>query len=140
MWGLSRLLDLPALLMELLKGWMGLKAKEVDAGVEASKNARDVATAVVSNDTARIQASRDITLGAMNHPLWWFAWGLGVFPVLTYHAAVFWVSTFPGLGWTVLKVPGDQIEFAHTVTNWMFGLGGGSAVVTSIISAWRKRV
>jgi hypothetical protein len=98
-----------------------------------------VSIAVVQAELARQAALKDITLNAMSHPIWWVAWGIGVFPVLTYHACVFWVSTFPGLGWEVLKVPAEQSAFGNTVVQWMFGIGGASALVTSVAQSWSKR-
>jgi hypothetical protein len=127
----------------VLNGLLSYLNKKQDNALEqfriGNTNGRDVSIEVVKAELARANALKDITINAMSHPVWWVAWAIGVFPVLTYHACVFWVSTFPGLGWTILKVPADQIEFGRTVVQWMFGIGGASALVTGITSAWTKR-
>jgi hypothetical protein len=127
--------DLPGLLKDLL-GYMG---KREDTKVSASVNAKDVSTAIVQSETERNKGVVNVTLAMMNHPIFWCAWGLGVFPVFAYHAAVFWVSTFPFWGWTVLKVPPDQMEFAKTVVGSVFTLTGTSAVIAGLAAAWTKK-
>jgi hypothetical protein len=127
----------------LLNGLLTYLNKKQDNALEqfriGNTNGRDVSIAVVQAEIARQTAMKDVTISAMSHPIWWVAWALGVFPVLTYHACIFWVSTFPGLGWTVLQVPADQAEFGRTVVQWMFGIGGASALVTGVTKAWTKR-
>jgi hypothetical protein len=127
--------DLPGLLKDLF-GYMG---KREDTKVSASVNAKDVSTAIVQSETERNKGVVNVTLAMMNHPIFWCAWGLGVFPVFAYHAAVFWVSTFPFWGWTVLKVPPDQIEFSKTVVGSVFTLTGTSAVIAGLAAAWTKK-
>lgn len=126
-----------------LTGLLSYLNKKQDNALEqfriGNTNGRDVSIEVVKAELARVNALRDVTVSAMSHPIWWVAWGFGVFPVLSYHACIFWVSTFPGLGWEILKVPADQIEFGRTVVQWMFGIGGASALVTGISRAWAKR-
>jgi hypothetical protein len=127
--------DLPGLLKELL-GYLG---KREDTKVNASDNAKDVSVAIVQSETSRNNNVRDVTLAMMNHPIFWCAWGLGVFPVFLYHASIFWVSTFPFWGWKVLKVPPDQMEFAQTVVGSVFTLTGTSAVISGLAAAWTKK-
>lgn len=126
-----------------LNGILTYLNKQQDNALEqfrvGNTNGRDVSIAVVQAEIARQAALKDLTVNAMSHPIWWIAWGLGVFPVLGYHACIFWVSVFPSLGWTILKVPADQIEFGRTVTQWMFGIGGVSALVTGVSQVWSKR-
>jgi hypothetical protein len=127
--------DLPGLLRDLL-GYLG---KREDTKVNASDNSKDVSVAIVNSETKRFEGVVNVTMAMMNHPIFWCAWGLGVFPVFAYHAAVFWVSTFPFWGWTVLKVPSDQIEFSKMVVGSVFTLTGASTVVAGIAGAWMKR-
>jgi len=125
----SLLTNLPG----FLNGLVGYLAKRQDSS-------KEVALSVLLAEQARVNAMKDVTLSAMSHPIWWVAWGIGVFPVLFYHACIFFVSLFPWMGWTILKVPPDQIEFAHVVVNWMFGIGGASALVTGVAQWWRTRM
>jgi hypothetical protein len=117
--------------------------KKQDTALEqfriGNTNGKEVSIAVVQAELARQNALKDVTVSAMAHPVWWIAWGLGVFPVLMYHACVFWVSTFPEFGWTVLKVPADQADFARLVVGSMFGIAGASTIVTGVMQAWSKR-
>lgn len=126
-----------------LNGLLSYLNKKQDNALEqfriGNTNGKDVSIAVVQAELARTNALKDVTVSAMSHPIWWVAWSLGVFPVLAYHASIFWVSTFPGLGWTVLHVPQDQVEFGRTIVQWMFGISGASALVTSVASSWAKR-
>jgi hypothetical protein len=90
-WLISLLTSVPQLLTGLF-GWLN---KKEDTRVVENNNSATVSTAVIQNDTAHIAAVRDVTMAMLNHPVFWVAWGLGVFPVLLYHAAIFFVSTFP---------------------------------------------
>ncbi|MCP1937382.1 hypothetical protein J2R95_003177 [Bradyrhizobium japonicum] len=136
------------LLTQLLPGLFGWLNKKEDTRVVEINNSATVSTALVANDTSRIAAVRDVTLAMMNHPVFWVAWGLGVFPVLTYHATIFLVSTFPHLWlWStgipankaVLEVPAAQMEYARLVVGSVFTLTGVSTVVAGIASAWIRR-
>jgi hypothetical protein len=77
---------------------------------------------------------------AMSHPVWWVAWGLGVFPVFLYHASIFWVSTFPFWGWVVLKAPADALDFAKLVVGSMFGIAVHIICPRWDCHAWKQRV
>lgn len=127
----------------LANGLLTYLNKKQDTALEhfriGDTNGKDVSIAVVLAEQARVNALKDLQVNAMSHPVWWIAWGLGVFPVLGYYAAIFWVSTFPGLGWTVLKVPQDVIEYGRLVVGSMFGIAGASSIVTGIAHAWSKR-
>jgi hypothetical protein len=134
-WLITLLTSVPQLLTGLF-GWLN---KKEDTRTVEINNSATVSTAVIQNDTAHIAAVRDVTLAMMNHPVFWMAWGLGVFPVLLYHACIFFVSTFPALGWTVLKVPNEELEYARLVVGSVFTLTGTSTVVAGIASAWIKK-
>jgi hypothetical protein len=134
-WLITLLTSVPQLLTGLF-GWLN---KKEDTRVVENNNSATVSAAVIRNDTAHIAAVRDVTLSMMNHPVFWVAWGLGVVPVMLYHAAIFFVSTFPALGWTVLKVPDVELEYARLVVGSVFTLTGTSTVVAGIASAWIKR-
>jgi hypothetical protein len=122
-----------------LNGLLAYLNKRQDTEAVFNSNSKDVSIALVQAEAARQKSMADVSMAAMSHPIWWIAWSIGVFPVLTYHACVYWVSTFPSLGWVVLKVPADQIEMGHTIINWMFGISGASAFTAGIAHAWSKR-
>jgi hypothetical protein len=126
-----------------LNGILTYLNKRQDVALEqfriGNTNGRDVSLAVVQAELARVNALSDVTKSAMSHRIWWVAWGLGVFPVLAYHACIYWSSTFPGLGWTILKVPAEEAAFGTMVAQWMFGISGASAIVSGIANAWSKR-
>ncbi|MGZ3675360.1 MAG: hypothetical protein ACXVCO_13725 [Ktedonobacterales bacterium] len=134
-WLLNALTGLPAFLQGLL-GWLN---KKEDTAVVENNNAKDVSVAIVQNDTAHAGVVKDVTLAMMDHPVFWVAWGLGVFPVLLYHACIYFVSTFPFWGWTVLKVPHDELAFGQMVIGSVFTLTGVSSVVAGLAHAWIKR-
>jgi hypothetical protein len=140
---MSFLFSLLAGIPGVLNGILAYLNKKQDVALEqfriGNTNGKDVSIALVQAELARVNALADVNKSAMSHPIWWVAWALGVFPVLTYHACIFWSSTFPGLGWTILKVPADQAAFGIMVAQWMFGISGASAIVTGVASAWAKR-
>lgn len=136
---LSALLGLPALLTQFMGGLFGWLNKKQDTAVAQSNDARDVTVAALQSESTRYGAVKEVTMAMMNHPVFWIAWGLGVFPVLLYHAAIFFVSTFPVLGWTVLKVPDVELEYARLVVGSVFTLTGCSTVVAGLAHAWIKR-
>ena len=139
LWLIKLLTDIPALVG---KGFDFLN-KKVDADVEKTRinrtSQRDVDVAVISNDTAGKQAQKELNLVGMNHPIWWAGWGLFVFPVGLYHASIFWVSTFPGLGWSINRVPPMQEQWAMYIVLSLFGAQVTTGVVSSIVSAWSRR-
>lgn len=138
-WLFSLLTGLPG----MLNGILGYLNKKQDTALEqfriGNTNGKEVSVAVVLAEQARQKAVSDLQVNAMNHPIWWVAFALGVFPVLLYHACIFWVSTFPGLGWTVLRVPAEELEYARVITGYMFGIGGASTLVATAATAWLKR-
>lgn len=136
---LKALLGLTTLLPQIVTGVFGWLNKKQDTAVVESNNAATVSGAIVQAETARSHDVKDITLAMMDHPVFWCAWGLGVLPVLLYHACIFFVSTFPAFGWTVLKVPTEELEYARLVVGSVFTLTGVSTVVAGIASAWIKR-
>jgi hypothetical protein len=135
-WLFSLLTNIPG----FLNGLLAYLNKRQDTAVARSADAKDVTISTVQAEVTRLQLLKELSGAAMNHPIWWFAWAIGVFPVLTYHAAVYWVSVFPWWGWTVLQVPAEQAEFGRTVVGWMFGIGGASSLVTGLAHAWKTRV
>lgn len=133
---LQMLLGLPGILTGILSY---LNKRQDEAGV-ANGNSKEVSIAVVQAEIARQHSVASVITASMSHPIWWVAWGLGVFPVLVYYASIFWVSTFPFWGWTVLKAPADALDFAKLVVGSMFGIAGTSSVVAGIVHAWKQRV
>lgn len=131
----SWITGLPAFLQGVLT-WLN---KKEDTAVAENTSAKDVSVAIVNADQAHTAAIRDVTTAMFAHPVYWVAWSFGVFPVLLYHAAIYFVSTFPFWGWTVLKVPHEELAFGQMVIGSVFTLTGVSSVVAGIAHAWIKR-
>lgn len=131
--------SLSTLLPQIVTGTFGWLNKKQDTALAENSNAKDVTVALVQSEATHFSDVKDVTLAMMSHPIFWIAWGLGVFPVMLYHAAIFFVSTFPVLGWTVLKVPDVELEYARLVVGSVFTLTGCSTVVAGLASAWIKR-
>lgn len=136
---MSTLFGLLTFVPGFLNGLLTYLNKKQDTAAVFNGNAKDVTVAIVQAEVARQSAVRDITLSMMSHPVFWIAWGLGVFPVLLYHASIFFVSTFPTIGWTVLKVPAVELDYARLVVGSVFTLTGASTVVSGLANAWIKR-
>jgi hypothetical protein len=113
--------------------------KKEDTAVVQSGNSKDVSVAIVQAEGRRQERALSVYEIMLNHPIFWIAWGLGVLPVMLWHASIFWVSTFPFWGWLVLKVPPEQIEFSKTVVGNVFLLTGTSTIVAGIAHAWNKK-
>src|ERR1700737_4762488 len=124
-WLFSLLTGIPG----FLNGLLTYLNKRQDTAVAQNTNARDVGISVVQAEVSRIQANASVLQIAMGHPVFWIGWAIGVLPVMLYYGSIFWVSTFPGLGWEIAKAPADALEFGHQVTNWMFGIAGASSLV-----------
>lgn len=122
-----------------LNGFLTFLNKKQDTSAIFNTNAKDATVAIVQAEVARASAVKDVTLSMMSHSIFWIAWGLGVFPVLLYHAAIFFVSTFPVVGWTVHKVPDVELDYARLVVGSVFTLTGASTVVSGLAQAWTKR-
>jgi hypothetical protein len=136
---MSYLLGLITGLPEFLKGILAYLNKKEDTTVAENGNSKDVSIAIVQSETARTATAASVLKVAMDHPVFWIAWSLGVFPVMGYYASIFWVSTFPMWGWTVKMAPADALEFGRLVTGSMFSIAGVSSVVAGIAHAWSKR-
>lgn len=138
-WLFSLLTWLPG----FLNGLLTYLNKKQDNALEqfriGNTNGRDVSIEAVKAEQSRIAGLQNVALAGMARPVWWVAWALGVFPVLGYHACIFWVSTFPGLGWSILKVPADQIEFGKLVVMSLFGYGAVSSLTNTIVNKWGSR-
>lgn len=135
-WLFSLLTGIPG----FLNGLLAYLNKKQDTAAIFNTNSRDVSVAAIQAETSRLNAAKDVVTVAMGHPIWWVAWAIGVFPVMVYYACIFWVSTFPFWGWTVLQAPADAQDFAKLVVGSMFAIGGASSVVAGIAHAWKQRV
>ena len=135
-WLFSLLTSIPG----FLNGLLTYLNKRQDVAAARSADAKDVAAVVVQAEVSRTQAAASVLQVAMGHPVFWIGWALGVLPVMLYYGSIFWVSTFPALGWEVHKAPADALEFAHQVTGWIFGIAGASSLVAGVAQAWAKRV
>ena len=124
----------------LAKSLLGYLQTRNDTELAKLGLAKEATVSIVASESKRQEGALDVYKLMLSHPVFWIAWGLGVFPVMLYHAAVFWVSIFPFWGWTVLRAPFDQLEFAKTVVGNVFLLTGTSAVVAGLAQAWTRRV
>lgn len=124
-----------------------LAAKKADVAhldlATLSEEKRTVLIEAIKGDTARTQVQQSLVLAAMMHPVWWWAWGLFVFPVGFYHAMIFLTSTVPWLhGWSVLRVPPTQEQWALSIIQTIFvaqvGTGIAAAVAQSIQTIFKK--
>lgn len=136
---MSWLFGLITSLPDLIKGLFGYLNKREDTSVARSGDAKDVGVAIVQAEGKRQERALSVYEVMLSHPIFWIAWGLGVLPVMLYHACIFWVSTFPFWGWSILKVPADQTAFSQTVVGNVFLLTGASTIVAGIAQAWNKR-
>lgn len=123
-----------------LSGLLTYLNKRQDTALGMNANAATVDVAVVQAEVSRIQASASVLQVAMGHRVFWIGWALGVLPVMLYYGCIFWVSTFPWLGWEVKAAPADALAFGHQVINWMFGIAGASSLVAGVAQAWSKRI
>lgn len=129
---------------KLLAAW----TKREDTVAVQSTNAATATGALVQADVAHTAAIKDVLSVMMSHPVYWVAWGLGVFPVLLYHAGIYLVSTFPYL-WlaltgipaakAILAVPASELQFGQTIVSSVFMLTGTSSLVAGLAHAWIKR-
>ena len=141
-WLIGLLFKLPSMLLGMFN------SAQSTAQVE-SNNAANVTVAAINADTAHFSAVKDVTMAMFSHPIFWVAWGLGVFPVLTYHSMIFFVSTFPHLWlWAthipassaVLRVPTEELSYGQMVVGSVFTLTGASTLVAGLTAAWTKRI
>jgi hypothetical protein len=137
---MSVLFGLLTSLPGFLNGLLAYLNKRQDTAAARSADAKDIGVSVVQAEVSRTQAAASVLQVAMGHPVFWIGWALGVLPVMLYYGSIFWVSTFPALGWEVQRAPADALEFAHQVTNWLFGIAGASSLVAGVAQAWAKRV
>ncbi len=102
---------------ELRKAWQA----RLDAQTDEARLDADIKIKQIEADIDRQQAASRFSLGQMNHPIWWAAWIVFVLPIGVYHAAIFFVSTFPFWGWPVERVPPAQEEWARLIVLSIFG-------------------
>ena len=100
---------------------------------------KEVSIELIRAEIAGKQAQKEQNIVGMNHPVWWFAWGLFVFPVGTYHALIYWVSIFPELGWTIKQVPPVQEQWGMWIVTSLFGAQVTTGLISSIANRWLKR-
>ncbi|MDC7784746.1 hypothetical protein PQJ75_00575 [Rhodoplanes sp. TEM] len=140
----------------LLNGLLGYLAKRQDVDLEKFRvgtvSGKEVSIELIRGFIQSQGVAKDIILAGMNHPVWWAAWIVFVFPVGLYHASVFFVSIFdmflnsPGCGphtfpceWYVKRVPIEQEEFGRQVVYAIFGGQITHGIVSSVASRWLKK-
>lgn len=127
----------------LIQSGIDLWAKKMGVDLEKFKASTDSdkanSLAAIGYDGKRVDAHVQVIMQAMNHPIFWVAWGLFVLPVGLHHAAVFWVSTFPFWGWPVLEVPAMQAETAKQIVGTIFLAQAGTGITAAIVDAINKR-
>lgn len=130
------LFNLSTLLPQIVTGTFSWLNKKQDTALAENTNAVAATTAAMQSEAALVG---NYLNSAMSHPFFWAAWCFGVFPVLGYHAAIFFVSTFPQYGWTVLRVPDVELEYGRQVVGSVFALTGATSLISGVASAWLKR-
>jgi hypothetical protein len=76
-WLFNLLTGLPG----FLNGLLAYLNKKQDTAAIFNTNSKDVAVATLAAESVRTTATKEVLTVAMSHPIWWVAWGLGVFPV-----------------------------------------------------------
>lgn len=138
-----------------------LEKFRVDTGMT-----RDAAIELLRTDAVVKNATKDVVLAAMTHPIWWVAWLFFVVPVAAYEGAIFFVSTFdsilnapgcyiPEIGSVlrpgghvcehfVRRVPSEQEEIARIIVQSIFlaqvGTGATAGIVHAITTRLRPKV
>lgn len=92
----------------------------------------DAAASLVGYEVGRLQAQKDLALAAMNHPIWWIAWALFVFPVGYYNAMIHFVSVYPSIGWTIKEVPKLQEQWDIWIVSSIFVAQATTGIVATI--------
>jgi hypothetical protein len=143
---MSMLFGLLTSIPGLLSGLLKYLEKRTDADVEKfkSKNGvdRDTAVEMIRTDAVVKQATANVIMAAMNHPVWWVGWCLFVIPVGLYHAAIFILSTL-SIGpdvYAVLRVPATQEAWATDIIKSIFLAQAGTGAVAGIAHAIGKRL
>jgi hypothetical protein len=133
------LTDLPGLLREGF-GWLN-KREDTKVAINrdnrAGEQAVDVAAMGALTEGAKVH--KELSIIGMNHPIWWVAWSLFVLPPGVYHACIYWVSTFPALGWAIQQVPAKQEEWGQMAVVYLLGAQVGTGIIKSIVEAWARR-
>ena len=126
----------------MVNGVLTYLNKKQDTALEkfrvGDNNGRVVSIEILKGEIARVNAQKELNVIGMSHPIWWAGWALFVFPVGLYHACIFWVSTFPTLGWAIQKVPPDQSKAAYIIMMSFFGAHVASGVINSVLARWTK--
>lgn len=113
------------------------RAAELAAQTDADRLAAQVQVAAIEAELAAHRETIALhrqTAGQWEMRLLVLATGL---PPALHFGAVCLVSLFPGLGWTVLRLPAPMDEWQGRILLSLFGLSAASAA-TSAIARWRK--
>lgn len=120
--------------------WLG---KREDTKVSSRRIDARVAEKWLSAALKEREIETSLMLAMMKHKAWWIAWGLIVFPVGLYHAAIFFVSIFdmflnsPDCGkalrracdWYIKRVPPEQEKLARDAVAFVLTAHVGSGIV-----------
>ena len=125
-------------LLSLLTGLPSLLSKGLDYYIKRADGDTQKAIALMVADQARIAAQRDITVAGMSHPMFWWGWGLFVFPLGIYWAKVIVYDKVLALGSTD-PLTGFILEWAGWIVGGLFCLQVGTGIVGGILNRVVKR-
>lgn len=122
----------------LLTGLPGLLSKGLDYYIKRADGDVQKAIALMEADKARIAAQRDITVAGMSHAVFWWGWGIFVFPLGIYWCKVIVYDKVLKLGSTD-PLTGFVLEWAGWIVGGLFCLQVGTGIVGGILNRVVKR-
>jgi hypothetical protein len=125
-------------LLSLIGGLPSLLSKGVDYYIKRTDGDVQKAIALMVADQARIAAQRDITVAGMSHPMFWWGWGLFVFPLGIYWCKVIVYDKVFAMGSTD-ALAGFILEWAGWIVGGLFCLQVGTGIVGGILNRVVKR-
>jgi hypothetical protein len=136
---LKLLTDVPALLREGI-GWLN-KREDTKVAINRDNRAGEqvVDVAAIGALTEGAKVHKELSIVGMGHPIWWVAWALFVLPPGVYNSCIYWVSTFPSLGWTIQQVPAKQEEWGQMAVVYLLGAQVSTGIIKSIVESWARR-
>jgi hypothetical protein len=116
------------------KGLFGFGTKALDVYMAKANGNVQEAIALMAADQVRLNAQRDVTLAAMNHPIFWLGWIFFVLPTGFYYAkSLVWDKAFH-LGITDPITDPLITQWSTMIVLSIFGLQVGTGLVGSLLN------
>lgn len=119
----------------ILKPVLDAISHKQDVALEKYKaeTGRDLQTdlAMLQAENIRRQGEVNLTMAAMNHPIWWFAWLIFVLPVGVYFALTFLYAALQ-IPIVLPEVSGQCAEWAKLIVPSIFAAQATTGIVTAI--------